>query len=341
MPLAEKRSQLLAESISNTFKTLEQYKHLSLHSISDSIELLLIKRIGSQGIPYKQGVGLARKIANDCAARLITKGYIDNPVIYNSDSDVIFPENYFAPINLETDTFAACLFPFKHQTTLNKLDNDACQIYQQSLQHYVDGLKSANSPFAFHTVGSTLLINVKHYIGVRGFPKKNAGEDFYILNKLRKIGNIKTLNTQNIILSARKSHRVPFGTGPAINALTNNTQAQDAPIFFDQRCFKYLKSFLSFWDEAYLNKQALSDNLLLEDLPFRFNAEFIVNDDVFLDILNQQNTSLNLTEKLQASFSKEHWQQELTQSFDALQTLKFLHYLRDQYFPSLSYKQLN
>jgi len=47
MPLAEKRSQLLAENISNTFKTLEQYKHLSLHSIFDSIELLLIKRIGS------------------------------------------------------------------------------------------------------------------------------------------------------------------------------------------------------------------------------------------------------------------------------------------------------
>jgi hypothetical protein len=54
---------------------------------------------------------------------------------------------------------------------------------------------------------------------VRGFPKKMAGEDFYLLNKLAKVGAIHCLDGDPIVLSGRISNRVPFGTGRAMGQL--------------------------------------------------------------------------------------------------------------------------
>ena len=51
---------------------------------------------------------------------------------------------------------------------------------------------------------------------MRGFPKRLAGEDFYLLNKLAKVGTIRSLDGEPIRLSARASKRTPFGTGRAL-----------------------------------------------------------------------------------------------------------------------------
>jgi hypothetical protein len=51
---------------------------------------------------------------------------------------------------------------------------------------------------------------------VRGFPKRLAAEDFYLLNKLAKVGTIRSLHGEPIRLSARASKRTPFGTGRAL-----------------------------------------------------------------------------------------------------------------------------
>ena len=45
-----------------------------------------------------------------------------------------------------------------------------------------------------------------------GFPRRNATEDFYILNKLAKVGSIARLAGTPVILEGRLSDRVPIGT---------------------------------------------------------------------------------------------------------------------------------
>ena len=75
-------------------------------------------------------------------------------------------------------------------------------------------------------------INAEHYAQSAGFPKLAAGEDFYLLNKLAKIGKIIPLKiiNQPIYIQARISNRTPFGTGPALDKIidnSNNSQNQD------------------------------------------------------------------------------------------------------------------
>ena len=115
------------------------------------------------------------------------------------------------------DKTAACLYPFAHDAP-DEAHAPHIEAYEASLRYYVLGLAYAGSPYAFHTVGSTLAVNARVYIQVHGFPKRQAGEDFYLLNKLAKIGAIERLDRQPIRLSGRASKRVPFGTGPSVLA---------------------------------------------------------------------------------------------------------------------------
>jgi len=186
--------------------------------------LLLVDRFSpNRAIPEKQGVGLARKIGADIALTLIDSGNITHPWIYTSDGDAHLPSNYFTALDGDISIrsqsqSAAAIYPFKHQCDDTPL-GQATRLYEQRMHQYVDGLDSTGSPYAFQTIGSAIAISATHYAQVRGFPKRSGGEDFYLLNKLAKTGRIKNLQDPVIIIEARQSDRVPFGTGPAISQL--------------------------------------------------------------------------------------------------------------------------
>jgi len=91
--------------------------------------------------------------------------------------------------------------------------------YEVFLRYYVLGLADAGSPYAFHTLGSTLAVHALAYAKVRGFPRRDAGEDFYLLNKLAKVGPILQLDGAPLMIRGRSSHRVPFGTGAALKQI--------------------------------------------------------------------------------------------------------------------------
>ena len=197
-------------------------------------------------LPPRHGVGLARKIAADIALALWSQGKVASPWIHCTDADVALPADYFEAAspsasttanepNLSNDSGvanridvaddrsatngpraarnseAALLYPFRYvDATREALE------YEISLRYYVAGLRFAGSPYAFHTIGSTLAIHVNAYERVRGFPKRQAAEDFYLLNKLAKVGTVRSLDSEPIRLSARASKRTPFGTGRAL-----------------------------------------------------------------------------------------------------------------------------
>lgn len=200
--------------------------------------LLLVDRATpGRELPPRHGVGLARKIAADIALALWSEGRVASPWIHCTDADVALPMDYFEAANRGASKLpdgssapdasmvlaassslgtpdapeAALLYPFRHvDATREALE------YEISLRYYVTGLRFAGSPYAFHTIGSTVAIHANAYARVRGFPKRLAAEDFYLLNKLAKVGAIRSLDGEPIRLSARSSSRTPFGTGRAI-----------------------------------------------------------------------------------------------------------------------------
>ena len=54
--------------------------------------------------------------------------------------------------------------------------------------------------------------------------KKQAGEDFYFLNKVRKMGSVIQLEGNPIQLETRTSSRTPFGTGSSIQKIIHGSQ---------------------------------------------------------------------------------------------------------------------
>ena len=176
-----------------------------------NVDVAIVDRVNTP-VPRRAGVGLARKIGADIALRLIVERRIEIPVIFSTDADTALPPGYFEAAKGRA---AGWVYPFVHTSG----DEDLARrglMYELSLRYYVNRLECAGSPYAFHTVGSCLAIDATSYAKVRGFPRRNAAEDFYLLNKLAKVGWIRRLRAPVIEIEARASTRVPFGTGPAL-----------------------------------------------------------------------------------------------------------------------------
>ena len=225
-------------SVENTRQMNARLNGLHRYDAASRIDVLGLDRV-SPGcrIPQRQGVGLARKLGADVATRYIQDGTIESDIIFTTDADARLPTDYFAaPIG----EAAAWIYPFTHVARDQKLLERAT-LYELHMRYYVDRLAHAGSPYAHHALGSTLAIAVDAYAQVRGFPRRNAAEDFYVLNKLAKVGRITPLSAPTIELEARYSDRVPFGTGPALTkASASNKFESYAPATFDA-----LKIFLA------------------------------------------------------------------------------------------------
>lgn len=313
------------QQLANYLISQNQSGH-SLYPIAKNSDLLLIDRYTPGfGIPKDEGVGLARKIGCDIACKLINEGRITSNWIHTSDADAQWPAEYFAAAKDQQG--AALLYPFEHATGEHA---QAMLLYEFSLNYYVAGLSMAGSPYAYHTVGSTLAIDYRHYAQVRGFPKKSGGEDFYILNKLRKTGEIKTLHGQPLILADRLSHRVPFGTGPALQKLVQLDNPVKEFTLYNPESFELLKQWLGCIPKLFelgsveaastcLKQSLCSTNLaMLEQLGF---------DTCLQHAFKQGRTS--------SSF-----QRHIHDWFDAFRTLKAIHFYRDNGYPNMAFIDL-
>jgi hypothetical protein len=195
-------------SIKSAHKTFEL-----LHNLKkiNSPNLLIIDRVNNP-INSRQGVGLARKIGTDLAVKMYAAQQIKSPWIRQTDADATLDTQYF---KTSMPTEGAVIYQHKHQTTDPKIST-AIALYDAHMSYYVSALKAQGSPYAFPTLGSTIAIHAATYAQVRGYPKRNAGEDFHLLNKVAKTKSVHYSHDSTVILEARISDRVPFGTGPSI-----------------------------------------------------------------------------------------------------------------------------
>jgi len=94
--------------------------------------------------------------------------------------------------------------------------------YELHLRLYVRALESIGFMYPYHTVGSSMAVTAESYCRVGGMNKRQAGEDFYFLQKLFQSERTGIIADTVIIPSSRVSHRVPFGTGHAMATLAKS-----------------------------------------------------------------------------------------------------------------------
>ena len=197
----------------------------------------------------KQGVGLARKIGSDLALALRFAGRLRSDWLLQSDADVVFPAGYTELLhqNPVHNSAGARIFPHSHYSSDPTL-HYAGQLYDQHMSYYVAGLAMAGSRYAHHSLGSTIAVHAKSYAAVRGYPKRSAGEDFYLLNKVRKLAPIEPLRGPILSIEARTSARVPFGTGPALRKIVESLATDPTGgsyLSYHPACFSLLGRALS------------------------------------------------------------------------------------------------
>ena len=258
----------------------------------------------------KQGVGLARKIGCDLALALRFAGRLRSDWLLQSDADVAFPAGYTDVLHERpvSDSTGARIFPHRHYSSDPTLHH-AGQLYDQHMSYYVAGLAMARSRYAHHSLGSTVAVHATSYAAVRGYPKLSAGEDFYLLNKIRKIASIERLRGPTLTIEARTSARVPFGTGPALRKILDSLiedPSGNGYLSYHPACFQLLGSAL----EALNRWAAEPDQTLDSNILGRLSA---LGFDGFARGIHKQKISAKQRHRF-----VHDW-------FDGLKTLQFIH----------------
>ncbi len=305
-------------------------------TVENGTILLVDRAAPGHFLPKGQGVGLARKIGNDIALRLHAAGRIASPWIHNTDADAVLPNDYFdQTATIPEAGNAAALYFFEHRIAEDPTLAEAARLYEISLRYTTLGLAWAGSPYAYQSMGSCLAVRPEAYAAVRGFPRKNAAEDFYLLDKLAKVGSIVRLAGSSVLLEGRVSDRVPFGTGKALSDFVTKKRALSGFRLYHPAVFAHLAAWL-----RVLTVSAESGgrvDLAVEELP-RGNPFF--RTEVLLESLEKMGAFPAMRDAIaRSSGDPATMLRHFHTWFDAFRTLKLVHALRDGGLPSPGYLQ--
>lgn len=285
-------------------------------TIAPGFDLLVIDRATSgRRLPRREGVGLARKIGCDIALGLKLNGTVRSRWIHMSDADVRLPSGYFSASDGLNDA-VALTYPFEHVPSGCPAVDEAHRVYEIYLRYYVAALAWSGSAYAFHTIGSTLAVDAHAYTVARGVPKRQAGEDFYLLNKLAKLGPIVTPDCQPIAIVARRSERVPFGTGRATAEMASTIDYR----IYHPAIFELLRR----WHDVmhhFARHRSLPQSI--EDLQPML--ALLEAEPALSEAAAQTQTETALTERLR-------------QWFDGFRTLRFVHTARDRVHGTMAWR---
>ncbi|HEX7494151.1 MAG TPA: hypothetical protein VF346_08020 [Bacteroidales bacterium] len=198
------------------------------------------------------GVGVARKTGMDEAIRRFNS--INNPdgVILSLDADCRVEKNYLLAIYSELiirSDRSACSIYFEHPLSGTEYPDSIYKyiiFYELHLRYYLQGLAFSGFPYAFHTVGSAFAVKALLYVRAGGMNKRQAGEDFYFIQKLVPAGGYFNLSSTTVYPSPRSSSRVPFGTGASIGKLYAGKSS--TLVTYNILAFKELRAFFRLTD---------------------------------------------------------------------------------------------
>lgn len=333
---ALRRTRVMAQELKHRFGMGAAQREGSA-KIGASRTVFIIDRTASDAlIPAKQGVGLARKLGLDLALALseYSREHFASPVrwLYSTDADVHLPDDYFDAGAAAPEEASALVYPFAHRAEAGF--ELAMRMYEFKLHYYVNGLQWAGSPYGYHSIGSTLAVRPLAYAQVRGVPRRAGGEDFYLLNKLAKLGSIVSLTHPVIHIQGRPSARVPFGTGPALGSIAQMDDPMSDFGFYHPFCFQALQ-YLQQAAEAWGHTARTSADFLVSLKAVCRDAEQTECIWQGLHALKVERLFRHVATQRPSDLTRQFhdW-------FDAFQTLKFVHYLRDAQYASLNAREL-
>src|SRR5690606_5551781 len=132
-------------------------------------------------------VGLARKIGMDEALRRLDRAGRLDGVIACFDADCTCDPNYLVEVERffrENPKAPGCSIYFEHPLSGPAEPGiyQAVARYELHLRYYIEALRHAGFPHAFHTIGSSMAARASAYLQQGGMNKRQAGEDFYFLH---------------------------------------------------------------------------------------------------------------------------------------------------------------
>jgi hypothetical protein len=298
--------------------------------------LVLVDRsLPGRYLPEGQGIGFARKIGCDVVLALHAAGRVASPWIHATDADTILPADYFEQTkSLDPETTGAAIYSFEHRFDPDPALAEAGRLYEISLRYYVLGLAWAGSPYAYESMGSCLAIPAAAYASVRGFPRRNALEDFHALNKLAKVGAILRLAGQPLLLEGRISERVPISTGKAIAGLVSKRGALAGFRLYHPAVYAHLAAWL-----RVLAATARSGGKVTEAITELPSENPFFRTDLLREALDRMGAFRAIQDAIARSNDEATLLRHLHTWFDALKTVQLLHALRDRGIPSIGYLQ--
>lgn len=210
----------------------------------------------AKDIPQKYaGVGMARKIVMDEALRRLLKANSEDGIIVGFDADCLCDQGYLKKIEhyfLDNPHANGATVFYEHPLSdiIDKRRIQGIASYELHLRYFIRALRYALFPYAFHTLGSCMVVRASAYAKQGGMNRRKAGEDFHFLHKIIPLGNFGEINTTKVIPSARISHRVPFGTGRAMMKWDYSTASEFRtynPLIFEElrSCFQGIVELFS------------------------------------------------------------------------------------------------
>lgn len=274
-------------------------------------------------LPEKHaGVGLARKIAMDAAVAHFYRVGCPNGVVASLDADTTVEKNYLTEIVrfFASASIAGVSIAYAHR--LNELpegspERDAIIRYELYLRYYCQALKFTGHPHAYQCIGSAFAVRAADYAAQGGMNKRQAGEDFYFLQKLIATGRYANLVTTKVYPSPRFSTRTPFGTGQAVQQIVAVGGYWPT---YNFEAFLILKSFFATIDRLY----KVDDDTLIDyfnDLPACLKD--FLSETGFRDMMNEINGNC-------ASVRQFH--KRFYDYFNAFRVLKYLNFVHLNYF---------
>ena len=276
-----------------------------------------------QTLDHNDGVGSARRIGMDRAMQVLHESQSKVPLIICLDADSTVEPNYLDVLQIfaQSDSPWAGVIDYAHPITGDEQAQSAIVSYELFLRYMEFGLRYAQSPYAFHTVGSTMVSTPQAYAAVSGMNTKSAGEDFYFLQQLKKTGTITNIRNTTIHPSPRVSWRVPFGTGKRVQRYLEGPQEEWR--VYHPETYRILK----IWLAAVNNNADESIDTLLEHADD--------NEPELGRFLRHANFPHKWTKFTQQSSDEAQLIKNFHTWFDAFQTMKLTHHLRDTKYPEI------
>ncbi|MBR4440997.1 MAG: glycosyltransferase [Bacteroidales bacterium] len=309
------------ESVVNqNLETLAQVEYIASRNTRNDIKIYSVYR---PDLPKKHaGVGFARKIGMDEAVRRFDSiGY--DGIIINFDADSTCNVRYLSEIekyfNNNSKIEGVSIY-FEHPLQGSDYlpeNYRAIAQYELYLRYFVEAQRYVGFPYAYQTIGSAFAVRASVYAAEGGMNRRQAGEDFYFLEKIITRNHYGEINTAQVYPSPRSSNRVPFGTGAAVSKLCkdNGDYFVYNPIAFDM-----LKHFF-----------ATAINLRHNQKP--------LTAPVLEEFLNANNFYTQTDGMIANSTSERTFMQRFFTWFDAFRMIKFLNFAHEKHINKMPVEQ--